>query len=59
MDELKYGDITTIGITASGMISVEFYNPHQIEDQEYETVWLTVEQAKTIFKLARILESKK
>lgn len=61
MDDLKckWGDIFNLGITTSGLISIGFYNPGQtLDESDYSTIFLTIEQAETIYKLKQIIDGK-
>ena len=51
----SYGDITIIGITESGLISIEFYDPGQQDGTDYTTIFLTIEQVKKISQLGEII----
>lgn len=55
MDKRVWGDISIIGITESGMVSIEFYDPGQQDGTEYTAIFLTLEQAKKITKLVEII----
>ena len=55
MEDTKYGDITTIGITVSGLISIEFYDPGQIDGRDFTTIYLTAEQAKTVARMGDMI----
>ena len=55
MKEAKWGDISIMGITTSGLISIEFYNPGQGDGTDYSIITLTPEQVKIINKLGDIL----
>lgn len=57
-DTRKWGDISTMGITESGMVSIEFYDPVQMDGSDYTTIYLTIEQVKTISKLGEIIDGK-
>ncbi len=58
MDKLTYGDITVIGITTSGLVSIQFYDPSQLNGEEYSTIYLTIPQVEIISKLGEILSGK-
>ena len=58
MDKLKYGYIMTFGITTSGFISIEFYDPGQQDGRDTTVIYLTIKQAKLISKLGEIIDVK-
>lgn len=58
MEKLKWGDISIMGITTSGLLSIEFYNPGQEDGMDYSTIFLTIEQVQMINKLGEILNGK-
>lgn len=58
MDKLTWGDISNIGITTSGLVSIEFYDPGQQDGTDYTTIYLTAEQTKMISKFGEILNGK-
>jgi hypothetical protein len=57
-DKRSWGDVSIIGITETGMVSIEFYAPG-IGDDEYLTIFLTLEQVKKISRLGVIIEDGK
>jgi hypothetical protein len=54
-DKRQWGDISTIGITESGMVSIEFYDPAQMDGSDYTTIFLTPEQVTRVSKLGEII----
>lgn len=57
MDKRIWGHISIIGITESGMVSIEFYAPDS-GDNEYTTIFLTIRQVEKITKMGEIIRGK-
>jgi hypothetical protein len=54
----RWGDISIIGITESGKISIEFFNPDSCDDSGYTTIFLDSEHIERISKLGEIIRGK-